>query len=99
MPEKVKFVEYEGTLESKEYEVGYKMGVDNNAHPDLTVVMLAFQVEFDTEKSKENDMLAKVFRRFADELEGKVKLPKAQQEEFKPWEEKEQQELDFENKG
>ena len=84
MPKREKFVEYEGDLDSKIYGVAYKMGIDNN-NPDLTVVMLAFQLGYNIKKFSENVMLAKVFRRFADELEGTITLTKSQEEAFKQW--------------
>jgi len=68
MPGREKFVEYEGDLDSKIYGVSYKMGVDNS-DPDLTVLMLAFQLGYNVEKFPGNVMLAKVFRRFADDIE------------------------------
>jgi hypothetical protein len=71
MPEREQFVEYEGELESRIYSVAYKMGIDNN-NPDLTVGMLAFQLGYNIKKFPENVMLAKVFRRFADEIENKA---------------------------
>jgi len=71
MPEREQFVEYEGDLESGIYGVSYKMGIDNN-NPDLTVVMLAFQLGYNIKKFPEHMMLAKIFRRFADEIENKA---------------------------
>jgi hypothetical protein len=66
-----KLVEYEGELQSRTYSVAYKLGIDNN-NPDLTVLMLAFQLGYDIKRFPENLMLAKVFRRFADEIENKA---------------------------
>jgi hypothetical protein len=37
--------------------------------PADTVVMLAFQLEYNIAQFRENPVLAKVFRRFADEIE------------------------------
>ena len=71
MPEREQFVEYEGDLESGIYGVSYKMGIDKT-DPDLTVVMLAFQLGYNIKKFPENVMLAKIFRRFADEIENKA---------------------------
>jgi hypothetical protein len=68
MPEREQFVEYEGDLESGIYGVSYKMGIDKT-DPDLTVVMLAFQLGYNIKKFPEHMMLAKVFRRLADEIE------------------------------
>ena len=63
-----KLVEYEGELESRTYSVAYKLGIDKT-DPDLTVVMLAFQLGYNIAQFRENSILAKVFRRFADEIE------------------------------
>jgi hypothetical protein len=85
MPEREKFVEYEGDLDSSMYGVSYKMGIDNN-NKDLTVVMLAFQLGYDISSFTEREMLAKVFRRFANEIENKA-LTKVVPEavELKKW--------------
>jgi len=69
-----KLVEHEGELESKTYSIAYKLGIDNS-DPNCTVVMLAFQLGYNIEKFPENVMLAKVFRRFADEIEGSKLTP------------------------
>ena len=69
-----KLVEHEGELDSRMYSVSYKLGVDNS-DPNCTVVMLAFQLAYNLTKFPENDMLAKVFRRFADEIEGSNLTP------------------------
>jgi hypothetical protein len=89
MPEREKFVEYEGDLESGIYGVSYKMGIDNT-NADITVVMLAFQIGYNIEKFPEHMMLAKVFRRLADEIENKA-LTRVPQEsvELEKWAEQE----------
>jgi hypothetical protein len=69
-----KLVEHEGELESKTYSVAYKLGVDNS-DPNCTVVMLAFQLGYSIKKFPENVMLAKVFRRFADEIDSGNLIP------------------------
>ena len=67
-------VEHEGELEGRTYSVAYKIGIDNS-NADYTLVMLAFQLGYNIAKYPENIMLAKVFRRFADEVERKTLIP------------------------